>query len=487
MQACERDSTLRPSLTEARRTRRRRRRRWPPARGPARARRRRLRLRRARHGQDDVRARRLRGARRPRAGDEPDVHDRPPLPRRRGAVSHLDLYRFDGVSAAESGDSSRTSTDAIAFVEWPEAGGAGCRAPRYRGAVAARGDARERWFRATSADAGVRHCDGGRDERARRRRTRCSASGASRAQTLLADADALLRQAGAHPGDLARSRSAPARSFTGIRIGLAVARGLALALDVRAQASRRSTRSRPAPGALPVIDARRREVFTLGDGEPMVARACGAELAAGTVSSATARSATASCSRRAAPTSRRTTTSGTFRARASTPRLPATRRGRRDRAALPARARRRGERPMTSVELRRSASRPRRDRGDRAALVPDAVVALDVRRRVAKPSRSASALSSRTDERRARCAATHRVPLRRRLARDEPRRRSVHRGRDRLAAARALFELTADDARRGYTLEVRVSNATAIGLYERLGFEARACAAATTPTTARTR
>jgi ribosomal-protein-alanine N-acetyltransferase len=36
-----------------------------------------------------------------------------------------------------------------------------------------------------------------------------------------------------------------------------------------------------------------------------------------------------------------------------------------------------------------------------------------------------------------------------------------------------LFELTADDARRGYTLEVRVSNATAIGLYERLGFTAR--------------
>jgi [ribosomal protein S18]-alanine N-acetyltransferase len=36
-----------------------------------------------------------------------------------------------------------------------------------------------------------------------------------------------------------------------------------------------------------------------------------------------------------------------------------------------------------------------------------------------------------------------------------------------------LFELTADDARRGYTLEVRVSNATAIGLYERLGFQAR--------------
>jgi [ribosomal protein S18]-alanine N-acetyltransferase len=36
-----------------------------------------------------------------------------------------------------------------------------------------------------------------------------------------------------------------------------------------------------------------------------------------------------------------------------------------------------------------------------------------------------------------------------------------------------LFELTADDDRRGYTLEVRVSNAGAISLYERLGFEQR--------------
>ena len=36
-----------------------------------------------------------------------------------------------------------------------------------------------------------------------------------------------------------------------------------------------------------------------------------------------------------------------------------------------------------------------------------------------------------------------------------------------------LFEVTADDERRGYTLEVRVSNDGAIRLYERLGFEAR--------------
>ena len=33
-----------------------------------------------------------------------------------------------------------------------------------------------------------------------------------------------------------------------------------------------------------------------------------------------------------------------------------------------------------------------------------------------------------------------------------------------------LFERTCDDIERGYTLEVRVSNGTAIGLYRRLGF-----------------
>jgi [ribosomal protein S18]-alanine N-acetyltransferase len=36
-----------------------------------------------------------------------------------------------------------------------------------------------------------------------------------------------------------------------------------------------------------------------------------------------------------------------------------------------------------------------------------------------------------------------------------------------------LFEATSGDGRRGYTLEVRVSNEAAIRLYERLGFKAR--------------
>jgi tRNA threonylcarbamoyladenosine biosynthesis protein TsaE len=37
-------------------------------------------------------------------------------------VSHLDLYRFAGVSAAEWGDLEPYFGDAVCFVEWPEAG-----------------------------------------------------------------------------------------------------------------------------------------------------------------------------------------------------------------------------------------------------------------------------------------------------------------------------------------------------------------------------
>ena len=37
-------------------------------------------------------------------------------------VSHLDLYRFTGVSPAEWGDLEPYFDDAVAFVEWPEAG-----------------------------------------------------------------------------------------------------------------------------------------------------------------------------------------------------------------------------------------------------------------------------------------------------------------------------------------------------------------------------
>jgi tRNA threonylcarbamoyladenosine biosynthesis protein TsaE len=49
----------------------------------------------------------------------------------RGEVSHLDLYRFEGVSAAEWGDLEPYFDNAIAFVEWPEAGAGVLPEPRF--------------------------------------------------------------------------------------------------------------------------------------------------------------------------------------------------------------------------------------------------------------------------------------------------------------------------------------------------------------------
>ena len=94
----------------------------------------------------------------------------------------------------------------------------------------------------------------------------------SRAQTLLEDVDALLRQAGAHPSDLDRlAVGLGPGSFTGVRIGLAAARGLALSLELPGSGvSTLAALAAGAPEALPVVDAKRREVFTLLDGEPQV-------------------------------------------------------------------------------------------------------------------------------------------------------------------------------------------------------------------------
>jgi tRNA threonylcarbamoyladenosine biosynthesis protein TsaB len=108
----------------------------------------------------------------------------------------------------------------------------------------------------------------------------------SKAGRVLADADELLRSVGLKPAALEGIvvGTGPG-SFTGLRIGLASVRGLALALGVPvAGVSTLDALAAGTPGALPVIDARRREVFTLVGGRPRCLRPEELELEPGTVS-----------------------------------------------------------------------------------------------------------------------------------------------------------------------------------------------------------
>ena len=94
---------------------------------------------------------------------------------------------------------------------------------------------------------------------------------ASRAVRVLADADDLLREAGKDRSELGGIVvGVGPGSFTGLRLGLAAARGLAFALDLPvAGVSTLDALAAGAPGALPIIDAGRREVFTRVKDEPV--------------------------------------------------------------------------------------------------------------------------------------------------------------------------------------------------------------------------
>ena len=94
----------------------------------------------------------------------------------------------------------------------------------------------------------------------------------SRPVTVLEDLDALLRRGGVRDSQVEGiAVGIGPGSFTGLRMGLITARTLTFAWGAGlAGVSTLDALAAGAPGAVPVIDARRREVFALVGGEPVV-------------------------------------------------------------------------------------------------------------------------------------------------------------------------------------------------------------------------
>ena len=107
----------------------------------------------------------------------------------------------------------------------------------------------------------------------------------SRAARILKDIEELLAEAGLEADDVdAIAVGTGPGSYTGLRMGLVTARTLAVSLDVPvAGVSTLAALAAGAPGAVPLIDAKRQEVFTLAGGEPVCVPASSLQVEPGRV------------------------------------------------------------------------------------------------------------------------------------------------------------------------------------------------------------
>jgi tRNA threonylcarbamoyladenosine biosynthesis protein TsaB len=107
----------------------------------------------------------------------------------------------------------------------------------------------------------------------------------SKPRSVLEDIHGLLREADLEPEAIdALAVGIGPGSFTGVRIGLATARALAFALDLPAAGvSTLDALAAGAPGAVPVIDAKRGEVFALVGGQARCVMPADLEPAPGSV------------------------------------------------------------------------------------------------------------------------------------------------------------------------------------------------------------